>query len=108
MIAEHDGRNVPVLSADWDSSDRDTVFFDWAPMLGGAEIVSSEWEVPFGWSVDQAFTAQRIRVMGEEYIANGVLLSAPADSGLQLISNTVTLSDGRSYQRSAYVPLEEI
>lgn len=108
MIVEHDGRNIPLLSAHWDSSDIDAVFFDWTPMLGGASIVSSMWDVPAGWSIEREYLNQAAQCGDVEVVANGVLLSAPSIEGPYRIANMVTLSDGRAYERSVFVYVREL
>jgi len=108
MALHHNGLRIPTLPEKWDPSDVDWVWMSWADVLRGASLLTSNWVVPTGWTVGQTLVNQTVVDSdGTSYAnANGALLSTTAGPGLFSISNIVTLSDGRSIERSFTVVVE--
>lgn len=105
----HDGKGIPAFEQGWDTSDQEWLWVSWASVLDGESISTSVWTLPTGWTNEDALVNQTVVEDGVSYTnSNGVLLSTTASPGLYEIANKVTLSDGRVYERSVRVHLQEL
>ena len=106
----HNGLNPPSLVESWDESDRDYIWFSWENKLNGATITLSEWTTPASWTV----VAEQVdaSVVGSDVITynncNGALLETTDLTGTFVISNKVTLSDNRRFERSVKVKVKQL
>lgn len=106
----HRGRGVPNFLERWDPSDSGWVWFCWTEIVGTASITLSEWTLPAGWTSEDEETGQTYRdAAGTDHAdSNGILLSTTATSGQHTVANKVTLSDGRVFERSVSILVEDI
>lgn len=106
----HTGRAVPTFAEKWDPSDSDFIWFSWEDRLNGEVIVGSSWIAPQGWTVSgEQMSATVTDSDGIQYTSvNGALFSTSETSGSHIISNRVTLSDGRVYERSVKVKVKQL
>lgn len=106
----HDGSASPAFEDRWDTFDIDYVWVAWDELLRGATITDSEWVVPDGWTVvAEQQDASVTDSDGNTYdAANGALLSTTATTGRHKISNRVTLSDDRQYERTVIVVVRQL
>lgn len=110
MPVVHKGKRTPEFREKWDPSDREYVWFCWADKLDGATIVTSEWTLPANWTssatqIDQSVTDEDGVVRSN---CNGNQLSTTETFGDFTVTNKVTLSDGRIYERSVIVPVMSV
>lgn len=106
----HTGTAVPLLVELWDPSDIDYIWFAWDDKLNGASISDSEWAVPADWTVvSMQLDASVTDDDGVSYDhANAALLSTTKIRGSHIVSNKVTLSDGRVFERSVKVKVKDL
>lgn len=105
MPITHAGDEVPTFDERMDPSDIETFWISWAGKLGGASIQASTWVMPDGFTELEAFEDQSVSDADSNTYnnANGVRVSTTKTTGKHMLTNRVTLSDGRRYDRSAYV-----
>lgn len=106
----HDGSGPQVFSEIWDTQDIDYVWIAWDDLLRGATITDSDWTIPTGWTGSAAQMAASVTDDDDNAYtaANGILLSTTATRGRHKISNHVTLSDGREYERTVVVVVRQL
>lgn len=94
----------------WDPFDVDYVWIAWDEILRGATISDSEWIAPAVWTIAAEHVSASVTDEdGNTYDAvNGALLSTTATAGRHKISNRVSLSDGRQYERTVIIVVQEL
>lgn len=109
MIVHH-GTRIPSFTEKWDPSDREYVWICWAEKLDGASITLSEWTIPANWTSSDTLTDQTVADEdGTNFTScNGNLLSTTEDFGDFVITNKITLSDGREYERSVTIQVMNV
>lgn len=109
MPITHNGLRIPAFSQRWDPSDKEWVWVCWDSILRGSSIATSNWTLPAGWTSHSTLTDQT--VTDEDDVAhahsNAVLTSTTEAAGLFILANRVTLADGRVYERSVTVVVEQ-
>lgn len=110
-MISHDGRFIPTLVQRWDPADKDWLWMAWDGVLNEASITASTWTLPSGWTAHETRMARAVvDEAGNSYAAaNGVLTSNPdAAVGERVeIANKVVLSDGREYERSVAIVVDQ-
>ena len=105
MTVQHEGAGMPELPYRWDQYDVDVIWFAWDDVLNGSTIQTSTFVIGANWTEVETYQSQSITdEAGTTFsAANGILASTTDTSGIHTISNRVTLSDGRQYERSVRV-----
>lgn len=106
MTITHTSRGTPTFEQHWDPDDVDWIWIGWQPYLGDASFTST-WILPADWTNNGEQADQSVVDLNGRTItrANGVLLSTTLDNGTHTITNRVTLSDGRTLDRSVRIQI---
>lgn len=105
----HKSRGAPTFRERWDPSDKEYVWFCWSDVIEGSSIATSDWTLPEGWTNHGDLVDQTVEDDGgaERENCNGALISTSETEGTHTITNKVTLADGRVYERSVNILLED-
>lgn len=106
----HDGQGAPTFEEQWDPADRAYVWVCWDDLLEGATIATSNWQVPSNWTEDLPLVAQTVQGNdGTQYVnCNGIRLkSGNTYSEIVRVTNAVTFSDGREFERSVKLDVRD-
>lgn len=109
MAVIHKGDETPILPEIMNPNDMERIYTSWTNKLNGATITSSTWIIPSNFTQVSAIENGSVtdsRTNTTYTDVNGILLSTTEKKGIYLISNRVTMSDGRTITKSFYLPID--
>lgn len=109
-LAIHDGTSLPTLKQSLDPFDIEWLGVVWDERLCDATIVTSTWTIPSEWVPVSYMQGSAVSIDGVAYEAlNAVMVDVNnAPVGKYVVSNQVTLSDGRQFERSFRIAIKQL
>lgn len=93
-----------------DPYDTEWVVFAWDERIADATVIASDWVLPSDWNLVRTAQNQEISARGRDFQSvNAALVDVNnAAAGRYVLSNRVSLSDGRQYERSVKIRIKEM
>lgn len=106
----HDGVSIPTLAQSLDPFDIEWLGVVWDERLCDATIETSTWTIPPEWAPVSYAQGATVSIGGVDYQAvNAIMVDINnAPVGRYVVSNQVTLSDGRQFERSFKIKIKEM